>query len=75
MVTATVPHCAIFSCWVAASSKVHPLAMDCAMAPETPAPSNSVREARKMAWGVRKRSSSFPEVLDPRPGTSFNASQ
>ena len=42
---------------------------------ETPAPSSSVREARKMACGVRKRSSSFPEVLEPRPGTSFSASQ
>ena len=75
MVTTTVPVSAIFSCWATASSKVHPLAMDCATAPLTPAASSSVREARKMACGVRKRSSSFADVLAPRPGISFSASQ
>jgi len=49
MVTTTVPVSAIFSCWATASSKVHPLAIDWATAPLTPAASSSVREARKMA--------------------------
>jgi hypothetical protein len=75
MVTQTAPASAIFSCCATASSNEHPLAIDCATVPLTPAPSSSVRDARKMACGVRKRSSSFPEVLVPRPGISFNASQ
>src|SRR5688572_33370932 len=66
---------AIFSCCAAASSKVQPLAMDCATVPDTPAASSSVLDARKIACGERNRSSSLPEVRDPIPGTSFNASQ
>ena len=75
MVTATAPAAAIFSCCATASSNVQPLAMDCATAPLTPAASSSVREARKMAAGVRNRSSSLPAPLAPSPGTSCNASQ
>ena len=62
-----------FSCWAAASSKVQPLAIDCATAPLTPAPSSSVRDARKIACGVRKRSSSLPDILEPRPGNEFQS--
>ena len=65
----------LFSCCVAASSKTQPLTIDCAMAPLTPVPSSSVREARKMACGLRNRSSSRLEVRVPSPETSFRASQ
>jgi hypothetical protein len=54
---------------------VTPLATDCATAPLAPADSSSVREARKIACGVRRRSSRRPAVRFPRPGTSRNASQ
>ena len=37
--------------------------------------SSSVRDARKMACGVPKRSSSLPDVRVPRPGTNLRASQ
>jgi hypothetical protein len=69
------PASAIFSCCAAASSNAHPLAIDCATDPLTPAPSSSVRVARKIACGERSRSSSFPAVRAPSPGVSRNASQ
>src|SRR6185295_9636452 len=69
------PASSIFSCWSAASSKEHPLEIDCATDPLTPAPSSSVSDARKIACGVRNRSSSLAQVRAPRPGTSFSATQ
>ncbi len=44
-------------------------------APLMPLASSSVRDARNTACGVRNRSSSFPAVRAPRPGTSLRASQ
>src|SRR5581483_265064 len=62
-------------CCAAASSNVQPLTIDCDTAPETPAPSSSVGDARKTAIGVRNFAMSLHAILVPRPGMSFSASQ
>ena len=71
IVTATAPVSSTFSCCATASSNVQPLAMLCASAPDRPAPSTSVHDAPKTAYGVRNLWISFPAVRVPSPGISL----
>ena len=62
------PNSASLFCWSAASSKAHPLAMDCAIERASPCPSSSVTEARKIASGVRSFWMSCAALRVPKPG-------
>src|ERR1035437_834567 len=73
--TSSTPIRCTFSCCVAASSNAHPLEMLCAAAGDNPAPCSSSDEARKIARGDRKISTSCPALRVPTPADIRKASQ